>query len=94
MKKKIHLFFRKSIKNQHSSIKNWYYEVIRNLNNEYLGILKGYKFKYQNYVSLHNKQILKKYIESDVLIYASKYVGLECQYWKLKPWEEQSLLAI
>ena len=67
----------KNIKNILTSLININCEliIIGNLNNEYLGILTGYKIKYKNYVSLSNKQVLKKYIESDVLIYASKYEG-------------------
>ena len=49
--------------------------VIGNLDKEYLFILKKYKINYKNYVALGNKEVFKKYVNSDLLLFPSLHEG-------------------
>ena len=49
--------------------------IIGSLNEEILKILNKNKINYKNYVSLSNKEVLKRYVASDLLLYPSLYEG-------------------
>ena len=49
--------------------------IIGTLTKYYFSILKKNKIKYKNLISISNKKLLKKYFESDVLLFPSKYEG-------------------